>query len=88
MMADEQTHTLPADRDALEAFARFLGFASRDNFATALLAQLRTVEKHYVRLFETAPALLAQQQKLSFNTLEDEGETLDRLVEMGFRQSP
>ena len=30
MIADEQIHTLPADRDALEAFARFLGFASRD----------------------------------------------------------
>ena len=85
MMADEQTHTLPADRAGLEAFARFLGFASRDNFATALLAQLRTVEKHYVRLFESAPALLAQQQNLSFRTLEDEGETLDRLVEIGFR---
>ena len=85
MMADEQTHTLPVDRDALEAFARFLGFASRDNFATALLARLRMVEKHYVRLFESAPALLAQQQNLSFETLEDEGETLDRLVEIGFR---
>jgi [glutamine synthetase] adenylyltransferase / [glutamine synthetase]-adenylyl-L-tyrosine phosphorylase len=86
MIADEQTHTLPADRDALEAFARFLGFASRDNFAAALLEQLRTVEKHYVRLFETAPDLLAQQQNLSFENVEDEGETLDRLVEMGFRQ--
>ena len=86
MMADEQTHTLPADAAALEAFARFLGFVSRDNFATALLAQLRTVEKHYVRLFESAPALLAQQQNLSLGTAEDEGETLDRLAEMGFRQ--
>jgi [glutamine synthetase] adenylyltransferase / [glutamine synthetase]-adenylyl-L-tyrosine phosphorylase len=86
MMADEQIHTLPADRDALEAFARFLGFASRDTFAVALLAQLRTVEKHYVRLFESAPDLLAQQQNLSFESLENEGETLDRLVEMGFRQ--
>jgi glutamate-ammonia-ligase adenylyltransferase len=86
MMADEQTHTLPADRDALEAFARFLGFATRDNFAATLLAQLRTVEKHYVRLFESAPALLAQQQNLSFDNIEDEGETLDRLAEMGFRQ--
>ena len=86
MMADEQTHTLPADRSELEAFARFLGFASRDNFAAVLLAQLRTVEKHYVRLFESAPDLLAQQQNLSLKALEDEGETLDRLVEMGFRQ--
>ena len=86
MMADEQTHTLPADREALGAFARFLGFEDRDDFATVLLAHLRKVETHYVRLFERAPALLAQQQNLSFTTPERESETLDRLSEMGFRQ--
>jgi glutamate-ammonia-ligase adenylyltransferase len=88
MMTDEQTHTLPADRDALRAFARFLGFKSRDDFAAALLVLLRAVEKHYVKLFESAPALLAQQQNLSFATGDGEAgtETLDRLAEMGFRQ--
>jgi glutamate-ammonia-ligase adenylyltransferase len=88
MMADEQTHTLPADREALGAFAHFLGFRSRDEFAAALLAHLRAVEKHYVKLFEIAPALLAQQQNLSFAEAEGDtaGETLDRLAEMGFRQ--
>ena len=86
MMADEQTHTLPADREALGAFARFLGFEDRDDFATVLLAHLRKVETHYVRLFERAPALLAHRQNLSFTTPERESETLDRLSEMGFRQ--
>jgi glutamate-ammonia-ligase adenylyltransferase len=88
MMADEQTHTLPADRDALGAFARFLGFKNRDAFAAALLVHLRAVEKHYVKLFESAPALLAQQQNLSFATADGEAgtETLDRLAEIGFRQ--
>jgi [glutamine synthetase] adenylyltransferase / [glutamine synthetase]-adenylyl-L-tyrosine phosphorylase len=88
MMADEQTHTLPADREQLDGFARFLGFKGRDDFAAALLAHLRAVEKHYVKLFESAPTLLAQQQNLSFPDREGEppGETLDRLVEMGFRQ--
>ena len=87
MIADEQTHTLPADREALGAFACFLGFTSRDDFAAALLTHLRTVEKHYIRLFESAPALLAEQQNLSFATGEGDtaSETLDRLVEMGFR---
>ena len=33
MMADEQTHTLPADAAALDVFARFLGFNGRDDFA-------------------------------------------------------
>jgi [glutamine synthetase] adenylyltransferase / [glutamine synthetase]-adenylyl-L-tyrosine phosphorylase len=85
MLADEQTHTLPSDPDALAAFARFLGFAGRDDFAQHLLAHLRTVERHYVRLFEREPAFLASQQNLSFST-EHEGETLDRLVELGFQQ--
>ncbi len=85
MLADEQTHTLPSDPEALAAFARFLGFAGRDEFAEHLLAHLRTVERHYVHLFEREPAFLASQQNLSFST-EREGETLDRLVELGFRQ--
>ena len=87
MQADEQTHTLPAERQALGQFARFLGFAGRDDFAAALLTHLRAVEKHYVKLFESAPALLAAQQNLSFAAGDgaDAHETLDRLAEMGFR---
>jgi [glutamine synthetase] adenylyltransferase / [glutamine synthetase]-adenylyl-L-tyrosine phosphorylase len=61
MIADEQTHTLPSDAEALGQFARFLGFAKRDDFAERLLEQLRTVERHYVRLFEREPAFLARQ---------------------------
>jgi len=86
MIADEQTHTLPSDPDALEAFARFVGFETRDDFAAALLSHLRAVERHYIKLFESAPALLAQQLNLSFAAGEDEAETLDRLAELGFRQ--
>jgi [glutamine synthetase] adenylyltransferase / [glutamine synthetase]-adenylyl-L-tyrosine phosphorylase len=86
MMADEQTHTLPADAGALEVFARFLGFRSRDAFAAVLLTHLRKVEAHYVRLFERAPEYLAEQQNLSFDATEDNPETLDRLALMGFRQ--
>jgi [glutamine synthetase] adenylyltransferase / [glutamine synthetase]-adenylyl-L-tyrosine phosphorylase len=86
MIADEQTHTLPSDSEALEKFARFLGFAGRDDFAEALLMQLRTVERHYVGLFEREPAFLARVQNLSFSTSEREGETLDRLAQLGFRR--
>jgi [glutamine synthetase] adenylyltransferase / [glutamine synthetase]-adenylyl-L-tyrosine phosphorylase len=88
MLADEQTHTLPGEQQALNEFARFFGFEDRDGFAAALLSHLRAVEKHYIKLFESASALLAQQQNLSFAARdgEDETETLDRLAEMGFRQ--
>ncbi len=86
MLNDEQTHSLPSDPAALEKFARFFGFAGRDDFAECLLGYLRIVERHYVKLFEREPAFLARQHKLSFSTPEREGETLDRLAELGFRQ--
>jgi glutamate-ammonia-ligase adenylyltransferase len=86
MIADEQTHTLPADSAALDQFARFLGFPGRDDFAETLLGHLRAVERHYVRLFEGAREALARQQNLSFATPEGERDTLDRLAQMGFRQ--
>ncbi len=86
MMADEQIHTLPAEAAALDVFARFLGFAGRTDFAAALVAHLRNVERHYVRLFERAPELLASRQQLSFAEGPAESETLDRLAQMGFRR--
>jgi [glutamine synthetase] adenylyltransferase / [glutamine synthetase]-adenylyl-L-tyrosine phosphorylase len=88
MVADEQTHTLPSDPDALQKFARFLGYPSRDDFADELLQQLRMVERHYVGLFEREPAFLASRQNLSFDPPEREGETLDRLAQLGFRRPP
>ena len=66
MVADEQTHTLPADRDGLERFARFAGFPDRDAFARALLVHLRNVQRHYATLFENAPVIEAGQRTLLF----------------------
>ena len=97
MMADEQTHTLPTKPEALAAFARFLGFKDRDDFAAALLRHMRNVERHYVRLFENAPEMLGQSLNLSFaedgggdgeseSESESESDTLERLSHMGFRQ--
>jgi glutamate-ammonia-ligase adenylyltransferase len=86
MVADEQTHTLPADRAALGRFARFLGFDGRDEFAARLLPHLHKVQEHYARLFEQAPQFVAQRRNLSFPDADDDRETLDKLAEMGFRQ--
>jgi glutamate-ammonia-ligase adenylyltransferase len=86
MMADEQTHTLPATAERLDTFSRFLGFQSRDAFADTLVLHLRNVERHYVKLFERAPELLAQRQSLSFDLADGRGETFERLTQMGFRQ--
>jgi glutamate-ammonia-ligase adenylyltransferase len=84
MVADEQTHTLPSDRAGLDRFARFLGFAERDAFADVFIGHLRKVQRHYASLFEHAPGF--DRRALAFPPHADDRETLDRLVEMGFRQ--
>jgi [glutamine synthetase] adenylyltransferase / [glutamine synthetase]-adenylyl-L-tyrosine phosphorylase len=86
MVADDQTHTLPADREALERFARFAGYKDRDALAETLLGHLRKVQRHYAKLFEVATASRPEQAALSFPTKTDDRETLDRLGEMGFKK--
>ena len=86
MVADEQTHTLPEEREELERFSRFLGFADRDAFAAVLIEHLRKVQRHYARLFEDAPAAEASRRALSFPPEKDDTETLDKLSAMGFRR--
>jgi glutamate-ammonia-ligase adenylyltransferase len=86
MVADEQTQTLPADRQTLDSFARFAGFASRDAFAETLLAHLRNVQRNYAHLFENGVVEGPQPSALQFPPDADDRETLERLAEMGFRQ--
>jgi glutamate-ammonia-ligase adenylyltransferase len=86
MIADEQTHQLPGDREGLERFARFLGYESRDAFADALLPHLRKVQQHYATLFESAPAQEAAQRGLNFPAEADDRDTLEKLASMGFKQ--
>jgi glutamate-ammonia-ligase adenylyltransferase len=56
MIADEQTHTLPEQIEAVERFARFFGYDSREAFAKHLLGHLNIVQGHYSKLFEGDPA--------------------------------
>ena len=83
MIADEQTHVLPADPAALDRFARFLGFAGRDAFADALLGHMRKVQGHYARLFEDAGK--SERLRLEFPPGGDDPRTLDALVGLGFK---
>jgi len=83
MVNDEQTQTLPAEREELERFARFLDFAGRDAFAGTLLGHLENVQRHYSKLFESAPG--ADRPALAFPADADDRKTLDRLGELGFR---
>src|SRR5262249_52273640 len=83
MVNDEQTQTLPDQRAELERFARFLGFADRDTFATLLVGHLEKVQEYYSRLFEKTPE--ADRPELHFPAKADDPKTLDRLMELGFR---
>jgi glutamate-ammonia-ligase adenylyltransferase len=86
MMADEQTHVLPEDDDALDRFARFLGLKDRNEFAKVLTNYLRRVQGHYAHLFEDAPPLAAVAGALVFPAGKDDRETLDTLAKMGFQE--
>jgi len=83
MINDEQTQSLPGDKEGLDHFTRFLGYETRDAFARVLLTHLTRVQGHYARLFETAPG--ADKPALNFPAGGDDHKTLDRLSELGFR---
>ncbi|HET7681022.1 MAG TPA: bifunctional [glutamine synthetase] adenylyltransferase/[glutamine synthetase]-adenylyl-L-tyrosine phosphorylase, partial [Xanthobacteraceae bacterium] len=85
MVADEQTQTLPADREGTERFARFLGFNNRDDFAAVLAVHLRNVQRHYEQLFEAAPAAGGEERGFAFPKDKDDAATLDNLSALGFR---
>ncbi|MDQ0469738.1 bifunctional [glutamine synthetase] adenylyltransferase/[glutamine synthetase]-adenylyl-L-tyrosine phosphorylase [Labrys wisconsinensis] len=84
MVADEQTHAVPADPERLERFVRFAGYRSRSAFAAALVRRLETVQHHYGRLFEAAPELAGSAGSLVFTGKDDDPETLKTLAGLGF----
>ncbi|MCC0012879.1 MAG: bifunctional [glutamine synthetase] adenylyltransferase/[glutamine synthetase]-adenylyl-L-tyrosine phosphorylase [Rhodobiaceae bacterium] len=88
MVADEQTHTIPADGEALERFAAFCGNASVPEFEAAVTQVLKTVEGHYANLFESASSLSDGDGSLVFTGGDDDPETVDTLQRMGFGNPP
>ena len=86
MVGDEQTHTLPADEEVFGRFARFAGFASGAALKEELLPRLERVQRHYARLFESAPSLSAGEGSLVFTGDADDPETIETLSELGYRR--
>ena len=86
MVADEQTHTLPEEPEALDRFSRFFAYKGRDEFAADLTKHLRRVQAHYASLFEDAPPLAAIEGKFEFPEGADDRETLDTLRRLGFKE--
>src|SRR5450432_404974 len=86
MVADEQTHTLPDDIEAVERFARFLGYGSRAAFATDLLIHLNVVQGHYAKLFEGDPTGTAKLPAADYGAGPDDPRLLEQLAALGFKK--
>ncbi len=84
MVADEQSHVLPADKDGLKRIAAMLGMEA-DAFEVWLTETLRTVEYHYASLFEASPQLSGQGGNLVFTGDDDDPATVETLGRMGYR---
>jgi glutamate-ammonia-ligase adenylyltransferase len=86
MMADEQTHALPDEREAVEQFARFFGYESRAAFATDLLGHLTVVQGHYAKLFEGDPAGTARLPEVDYTAGPDDPRLTEHLASLGFKK--
>ena len=88
MVADEQTQRLPQDEEILGRFARFCGYTRKSRFCGDVTHRLRLVSHHYGRLFEHSPRLDAAAGSLVFTGADDDPETLETLLRLGFKQAP
>ena len=86
MVADEQTHSLPDDVEAVERFAGFLGYDSRAAFAKDLLGHLNIVQGHYDKLFEGDPTGTAKLPAVDYGAGPDDPRLLDHLATLGFKK--
>ena len=86
MIADEQTHALPEDAEAMERFANFFGYESRASFAKDLLGHLNIVQGHYGKLFEGDPTGTVQLPQVNYAAGPEDARLLDHLAMIGFKK--
>jgi len=86
MIADEQTHVLPEDSEAVECFARFFGYTNRAAFAAELLGHLNSVQGHYAKLFEGDPAGTAKLPDVNYASGPDDPRAIEHLASLGFKK--
>jgi glutamate-ammonia-ligase adenylyltransferase len=86
MVADEQTHALPDEIEAVERFACFLGYESRAAFAKDLLGHLNVVQGHYAKLFEGDPTGTAKLPSADYRAGPDDPRLLEHLAALGFKK--
>ncbi|MEQ8510734.1 MAG: bifunctional [glutamine synthetase] adenylyltransferase/[glutamine synthetase]-adenylyl-L-tyrosine phosphorylase [Rhodospirillaceae bacterium] len=86
MLNDEQTQTLPKEKEKAESFAAFSGFRNFDDFAKYLKHHMQNVEHHYAELFEETPSLTIDGN-LVFTGTDHDPDTLETLDKLGFKNS-
>ena len=86
MIADEQTHALPDDAEAVERFANFFGYESRAAFAKDLLGHLNIVQGHYSKLFEGDPTGSEKLPDVNYGGGPDDPRLLEHLATLGFKK--
>src|SRR5450432_2389148 len=86
MVADEQTHTLPDDVEAVERFAAFFGYENRAAFAKDLLGHLNVVQAHYSKLFEGDPMGNVQLPDVNYSAGPDDPRLIAHLAALGFKK--
>src|SRR5712675_1925608 len=86
MVADEQTHTLPDDIEAVERFGHFFGYQSRAAFAKDLLGHLNVVQGHYGKLFEGDPTGDVKLPAVDYSAGAEDPRLLQHLATLGFKK--
>ena len=86
MIADEQTHIIPADEAHLSRVAYLMGYFDVNDFNTECLSILESVEKHYAALFEQERELGISTGNLVFTGKTDDPDTLLSLTMIGFKR--
>lgn len=84
MREDAQTHTVPSQESDLNEVARFSGYVRTEDFITDLLGHLRRVNDHYSDLFAKSDPLASEEGSLVFTGVDDDPETIETLLRMGF----
>jgi len=86
MVADEQTHSLPDEVEAVERFARFFGYDGRTAFASDLLGHLNVVLAHYEKLFEGDPTGTVKLPPVEYSAGAEDPQLLAYLGALGFKK--
>lgn len=85
MVDDAQTHRLPDEPAALEAFARFAGFKAKKNLEQVVRDTVACVRRHYSVLFEDKPKTAAALQHIDFSSDVANADALTALSDIGFK---